>query len=309
MFNKNRIFITVFIIAISFCVFSCSKSTNDSIENPTLNTTQLGFNMRWRDTPKISEELSVAILGMKPDLLRYPGGTLAHKWNWKTGLPTPNNPNDVVHLIGDVKKMTDATNTGVVFVLDIVNSSVSNQLEMLMASNVAIEYIEIGNELYSDHYEEIFPTGKSYADTVNSWVPQVRRVFPNAKFGACMLGRTTGNDRKRTWNTQVSENINVPIDAYIYHIYVSEDETVHSRIERFEEHFIENSGKETWITEYGAHSHTIEQTNEISDYVESIADIALNHCLIAASGNFSKIDSNSDLTEEGQLFVNRNKNK
>ena len=304
---QKNIIQVLFSASLLLCVLACSDK--DVLDNAVEKKCQIGFNMRWRDTPPLSNNLTNAISGMKPDLLRYPGGTLAHKWNWKTGLPTPNNANDVVHPISDVKNMADATQTEVVFVVDIVNSSIANQIEMLQASNVSVDYVEIGNELYSDHYEAIFPSGKSYADTINSWVPELKKHFPNAKYGACMIGRTAGNERKNNWNTEVHQNIKTSVDAYIYHIYVSENETVSDRIERFKQRFITNSGKETWITEYGAHSHTLEQTNEISNYVESIADIALNHCLIAASGNFSKLNKLSAYTSEGLLFVERNKNK
>ncbi|MFC2110678.1 glycosyl hydrolase [Bacteroidota bacterium] len=307
MQSQKKFIKVLFSISLLFCFLACSDEV--AMESVAEKECQIGFNMRWRDTPPLSNNLTNAISGMKPDLLRYPGGTLAHKWNWKTGLPTPNNSNDVVHPISDVKKMAEATQTEVMFVVDIVNSSIANQIEMLKASNVSVNYVEIGNELYSDHYENIFPSGKSYADTINSWVPELKKHFPHAKYGVCMIGRAAGNDRRNAWNHEVSQNIEVSIDAYIYHIYVSENETVTDRIERFEQRFVKNSGKETWITEFGAHSHTLEQTNEISNYVESIADIALNHCLISASGNFSKIDDQSVYTLEGLLFVDRNKNK
>lgn len=301
----------LYLLLVFALLINCSPDNNgidddlivpDEIEEEAL----IGFNMRWIDTPELDTKLLKYIDSLKPNLMRYPGGTLAHKWNWETGKSTPNWPSHTVHLIDDVKKLSDGANTEIIFVLDIVNSSIENQLEMLLAANVPVKYIEMGNELYADHYETIFPNGKSYADTINKWTPVLKQQYPNAKIGVSMIGRTAGNDRKNNWNNEIHTNLNVAIDAYIYHIYVSDDETVLSRINRFEEQFIENSGKETWITEYGAHSHSIGQTNEISDYVESIATIALSHCLISASGNFSKITNDIEYTEEGLLYLKRN---
>lgn len=266
----------------------------------------IGFNMRWRDTPELSEELYSKVSQLNPDLLRYPGGTLAHKWNWRTGYPEPSNSEDVQHLIGDVKLLADNTGSEIIFVVDIVNSTVEDQIEMINAANVPVKYIEIGNELYADDYETGFPSGSAYASVVNEWVPQLEAEFPNAEFGAVMLGRNAGNDRKNNWNIEVHNNISVDVDAYIYHIYTNETESVADRIVRFEEAFLTDTGKDLWITEYGVRSGLLEDTTELADYVESIADIALNHVLISRSGNFTKLTESLEFTDEGLLFFERN---
>ncbi|MDG2279722.1 MAG: hypothetical protein P8L42_03705 [Flavicella sp.] len=216
-----------------FLIFSCSeKDAIQEVLNPTL-TKHIGFNMRWGDTPIITEKLTTTISRMQPTMLRYPGGTMAHNFNWETGLPSSHSDKDVVHKIEDVKRMADATDTDIVFVLDIVHSTIENQLEMLKASNVPVLYVEIGNELYSDHYEEIFPTGKAYADTINNWIPRIEKEFPTAKFGVSMIGREAGNERKTNWNSDVYANITTNVDALVYHLYVRDDESVQDRIHRF----------------------------------------------------------------------------
>lgn len=104
----------------------------------------------------------------------------------------------------------------------------------------------------------------------------------------------------------MDEHIQVPVDAYVYHIYVNEDETVDERLDRLWDKYLYNTGKETWITEYGAKSQNISQAIELSIKIDSIADIALNHVLLSGSGNFSKMtDDCNQLTEEGLAFVQR----
>ncbi len=257
--------------------------------------------------PDFSSSQVVALTDtLNPKMLRYPGGTLTHKWNWETGLPNSPNTDDTPHLIGDVKILANATDSKITFVLDVVNSSIENQITMLHSSNLPIEYIELGNELYSDEYEIEFPDGATYASLINEWAPTLKAEFPDAKIGIVLLGRTAGNDRKNNWNTSIIENLTEEIDAHIYHIYVNETETVEDRIGRFDEVFIENSGKELWITEYGAKSQDLNQALEISNYVDSIADISLNHCLLSRSQNFSKITiDGNNLTEEGEAFVEK----
>lgn len=297
-----------------YLLVACSNDTNtaeeviidDEIIDEVNENPLIGFNVRWRNTPKLSSKLLKYVDSLKPDLMRYPGGTITHKWNWKEGLPNQFNSNDYVHKIEDVKKMADSTNSNIIFVLDVAHGTIEDQLEMMNQANVPVKHIELGNELYADEYETIFPNGKAYADTVNSWTPILRNHFPNAKIGAVMIGRTAGNDRKNLWNIQTFENLKVDIDAFIYHFYVNDTESVQQRINRFKPMFIENTGKELWVTEYGAHSHTVSQINELADYIESIADIALSHCLISGSGNFSKITEDIEYTYEGLEYLKRN---
>ncbi|WP_193316025.1 glycosyl hydrolase [Flavicella marina] len=304
--HKKRIILPLYI-----CVCSLLGCSNVSALEETYPTPKkhIGFNMRWGDTPVITEKLVSTISKMEPTMLRYPGGTMAHNFNWETGLPSEPTVKDIEHKIEDVKLLADGTNTQIIFVVDIVKSTMENQLKMLEAAKVPVRFVEIGNELYFDHYEDVFPSGKAYADTINKWVPRIRKKFPLAKFGVSMIGRQAGNERKQNWNQDVYSNIKVAIDALVYHLYVHADETVQHRIDRFLPHYIKDENKELWVTEYGAQSHSIEQTEELADYVESIATISLSHVLISRSGRYSKIDDESELTEEGAFFVKRrNKN-
>lgn len=300
------------IVLLLFAVFSCKDDdscmeVNPNIEPEPIDELITGYNIRWRDMPTFSSSNIISLTDtLNPEMLRYPGGTLTHKWNWETGLPVSPTANDTPHLLDDVKVIAEATDSKIIFVLDVVNRSLQNQIDMLRASNLPIEYIELGNELYADDYETEFPDGATYANLINEWVPTLESEFPNAKIGIVLLGRTAGNDRKNNWNTSILNNLTVDIDAHIYHIYVNENETVQDRIGRFNEVFIENTGKELWVTEYGAKSQNLNEAMEISDYVDSIADIALNHCVLARSQNFSKVTlDGNELTEEGKAFVEK----
>ena len=279
-----------------------------------------GYNMRWRDTPDFEDTNVMALMdSLHTKMFRYPGGTAAHDWNWQTGLPYSNPQNAVKHPVQDVKKLADATGAKVTFVLDIINRTLEDQINMLQAAAMPIEFIEMGNELYSQDYDTIFPTGAAYADKVNAWVPQLRETFPDAKIGVVMLGRYVGpgNPRNNTWNTDVHNNLKEKVDAYIYHIYLSdsandgEGETVEERLARFKPVFIQDMTKETWITEYGDKQQDYFKTLDLAErlYREYHATLLLNHCFIAKSGDFTKIEpvKNNDntytFTREGLEFL------
>lgn len=177
-------------------------------DDPTMNIDPMihheglitGYNVRWRDLADFDSSNVLALTdSLQPQMLRYPGGSLAYKWDWKTGRSTEDqNMNDVAHPISDLKRMANYTDSKIIFVLDIINSTIQDQIEMLYSADLHIKYIEIGNELYLDAYEEYFPSAQIYADTINSWLPQIIAHFPDAKFGVAMIGRDSNVDRKKT---------------------------------------------------------------------------------------------------------------
>ncbi|WPR71966.1 hypothetical protein SLW70_02210 [Flavobacterium sp. NG2] len=281
----------------------------------TTSTVLTGYNLRWLDTPDFSTSNIVPLIeSLKPKIFRYPGGTVAHKWNWRTGRTSDGgSASNVTHLIGDVKTLADATGAKVTFVLDVVHSSVEDQIEMMQAANVPVEYIELGNELYATEYEVEFPTGKEYADTINSWVPKLRTEFPNAKIGAVMIGRLGGpnNTRANEWNTKVHQNITQSVDAYIYHVYMNNSEGTTARLQRLDDVFILNSNKETWVTEYGDKNQDYNEAIKLADLLTGApynTKLLLNHCVYAKSGDFTKfVDTGNGTTftytPEGYAFL------
>jgi alpha-L-arabinofuranosidase len=205
-------------------------------------------------------------------------------------------------------------------VLDILNRTLADQIEMLTAIEklgVAIKYIELGNELYAqdDSYKKVFPTGKDYALKVNEWVPELRKKFPKAKIAALLLGRQVkeSNARMYNWNVQVIENTIASIDAYTYHIYINEKETLEEEKAEFiaVEQKAKTQDKELWITEYGSNQDKSNpkyyaELTKLADFVENYAKvtIALNHQIVG--GTKSKLSANgAEFLEEGKLFVGR----
>lgn len=309
-FIKHKYIVFQLLILSVILISSCEKNLPH-----TQKEVVTGFNVKWRHLPDVSNRNLVNnIRQLNPQILRYPGGTVTHKWDWKTGKAEPfKKATDFARPIQDLSTLVQQTGTKIVFVLDIVNKLVEDQIEMLIAADVPIEYIELGNELYAaehSNYTLLFPDGKSYADTVNTWTPKLKSQFPNVKVSAVLMGRTPNprNERQYSWNQLVSSNIKADIDAYTYHIYINDNgQTVEERIESFEMTVLDDPAKEIWITEYGAKNQNLSDLLKLADYVESIADIALNHVLISSNGRFSKLSSDGqELTKEGLAFKNRN---
>jgi hypothetical protein len=286
---------------------------------PKAATVKKGFNQNFSMMPNMTEALYKNIQQLKPQVLRYPGGTVTHSWNWKEGIIEKRSSNKV-HPISEIKTLVDLTKAEFVFVLDIVNKPLTDQIEMLTAIEklgVKISYIELGNELYAqeDNYKEVFPAGKDYAARVNNWVPELRKKFPKAKIAALLCGRRVKetNQRLYTWNRQVVDNTINTVDAFTYHIYINEKET----FENEKAEFIEvtqkaNTGnKELWITEYGNKQDKTQpsyytELAALADFVECFPNVtmALNHQIVG--GTKAKLtEDGSSFIEEGLMFLKR----
>lgn len=306
-----------------FSLLSCSdcetpsginvQNTPSSQENKII-----GFNQNWSMMPSLSVPLLNNMKLLKPGVIRYPGGTVTHNWDWRQGVKKDIKGNNV-HLIQDVKTLHDALQCKVVVVLDILNSTLSDQIQMLSSLQligIPIEYIELGNELYAQEksYVEIFPTGAEYAARVAEWVPALRRKFPDAKFAALLQCRDMNirNDRMNHWNDLVVKGTFSLVDAYTYHVYIPLGGTFDSRIQDFNVvvKAAATGNKPLWITEYGNQNSNstdnyYSDLNKLADYLESFSKISLllNHQIIG--GNKCKLNDTLSFTKEGEMFLNR----
>lgn len=278
-----------------------------------------GFNQNFSMMPYLSPTMCDNIRQLRPRLLRYPGGTVTHSWDWRRGIIT-SRKSRVYHPIDEVKKLADYTGAKFVFVLDVLNKSVEDQIQMLASIEqlgVEIAFIEMGNELYSQNEEYVaaFPSGKDYALRVNSWIPELRKRFPKAKIAALLLGRKVrkGNERMYSWNRQVVDATFNGVDAYTYHIYINPNSTFEQEKSEFVEvtQNAKTGRKELWITEYGSNQDRANPTyyvelEALSNFVESFPNvtIALNHQLVGGTKN-KLTEDGSRLVEEGQLFLRR----
>ena len=288
------------------------------IETRACGQVQLGFNQNWSFMPDIDLYNSKKMAALKPGLIRYPGGTVAHSWDWRAGRMNNQN-NTLAHPLANVQYLYNQLSIDYIFVLDILNRTLEDQIEMLDSIQnlgIPIKYIELGNELYANDsvYIAAFPSGNNYAEKVNIWYPVLKNRYPNALIAALLFGRKVipNNSRMYNWNNQVVGNIN-EIDAYTYHIYIGENTDFLTIKDNFDEvRSMANTGNTAlWITEYGNMHSTLEtnyydELSNLANYLEGIPNVSilLNHLIFG--NNFGKYDRpNGNLTPEGELYIER----
>jgi hypothetical protein len=181
-----------------------------------------------------SPALRQAAANLRAGALRVFGGSTANYWNWRTGkfydksgVPPSLRANSHTMtpvLLSDWADLVDQTNTDPVFDLNVVTSSLSDQLAMLRAAadlGMPIRRIELGNEIYLDTrvFVRRFPTPQAYGRTATRWIRAIKRNFPKARVAA--VGRASPasrHKRQRGWNRKLLKTLRGE-DALTLHTY------------------------------------------------------------------------------------------
>ncbi|HJU39743.1 MAG TPA: glycosyl hydrolase [Tahibacter sp.] len=295
---------------------------------PALATAQpplVGFNQNWSMLPSLTTpRLLGSIRALAPQVLRYPGGTVSHDWDWESGTRVHKRASTVEapHTLKDLKTVVDATGADVIFVLDIVNRDLDDQIRMLRTAEslgIPVHRLELGNELYAKDkgYEARFPDGKAYAAAVRTWSQKLRAAFPKARIASLLLMRDVDerNERMARWNADVTAGTAGAVDAYTLHVYIPARGNLADTTARFAD--VTNdpaiARKPLWITEYG-NMHASGDANYLAD-LEALADflerdphvaIVLNHQIVGGkAARFAKLDVDGKPTAEGDRYVAR----
>jgi hypothetical protein len=169
--------------------------------------------------------------------IRYPGGAIANYWNWQsgsvnqpattsgTGKSKPGRVRDYGFTLQTLRGIVGETGAIPVFDLNLLTSTLSNQLLMLhtaQSMGIPVRYIELGNEFYlnTSSYLKRFPTAASYVRTVVQWAPAIRAAFPDAQIAAVgSLPQSTA--REKSWNSTLLLVAGADINAVTLHDYFS----------------------------------------------------------------------------------------
>jgi hypothetical protein len=197
-----------------------------------------GFNAPFRKNSwqALTPELWQAAADLSPGALRVFGGTTANYWNWRTGkfydrhgVPRQyrraNRRMSPIHL-SDWARLVREANAIPVFDLNLVTSSLSDQLAMLQAARdlgMPIRRIELGNELYfhAPLVDQAVPSAKAYGRKATRWIRAIKRRFPDALIAAVGFGGSLWSPprtRRGRWDPGVLRTLRGE-DALTFHTY------------------------------------------------------------------------------------------
>lgn len=274
MLYKNKrcfIFSTLF-FSILFSFTSCvgttssdsaiKKNKNGSLVVATLSNISrklpldfIGFNANLIKGPSWSDTEFLNILKtFRPELIRFPGGTVANYWDWKNGwfMSDIDLPKDfsqrkpLNESLEDFANAVNYVNAKPVFDLNMLTSDYQTQKQFLQKAQslkLPIKYIELGNEFYlSDkNYVHKFPDGNQYALITNDWIDSLKRNFPNAQYavvgnGTQDIGKVSLHGKRRNnWNDDLlsSEKNADAITFHFYHDQMLKDQNLENQIAEF----------------------------------------------------------------------------
>jgi hypothetical protein len=196
-----------------------------------------GFNAPfWLNSGQAaSPNLHQAAAGLRPGALRVFGGITANYWNWRTGTfynkrGVPFNmraaSRDMIPIhLSDWAQLVRASNAQPVFDLNVVTSSLSDQLAMLHRAEdlgMPILRVELGNEVYLNTPVLVrrFPTPQAYGRTATRWIHAIKRNFPHAQ--VAVTGRASQaapkNHRQAGWTRRVLKTLHGEA-ALTFHTY------------------------------------------------------------------------------------------
>jgi hypothetical protein len=196
-----------------------------------------GFNAPFRRNSwqARSARLHEAVAGLQPGAIRVFGGTTANYWDWRSGklLDLPGVPPRIRMVaremspiyLSDWAKLVKDANAIPVFDLNLVTSTLPDQLEMLSAAEklgMPIRRIELGNELYyaAPRVVRAFPTPASYGREATRWIAAVKARYPKAQIAAVGLGYPprAGDQRQARWDRAVRRTVHGE-SALTFHAY------------------------------------------------------------------------------------------
>jgi hypothetical protein len=215
------------------------------------------------DTPAL-------LAALRPTTIRWPGGTEADTYDWLTG-------GDAKHpsagfTLEDLAAACRATGAVPIFDLDVLapanRSDPSDQISMLEAARrlgLPVEYVEIGNELYSNGpgFAKAFPDGAAYARTVSIYTRALHQAFPGVEVAADAIPFPEDR-RERSWDAELEAEARGPgaRDAFVVHFYpglYQSPFTSSSLPALFENLYasiselsqaVDGLGRPVWLTEY-----------------------------------------------------------
>lgn len=210
-----------------------------------------GLNAQNVAGPALSNTAFVRALGsFGPGNLRYPGGTVANFWDWRTGWyqpggPWPGQPDTKAGTtLGTFAAAARQVRAGAVLDVNLttwrgrlatdadVPAMIDDTLAFLRAAQragVAVRRVELGNEFYlrgpnpgTTHYQQRFPSAAGYAAVANRFAAAIHARFPTAEVAA--VGAVTDHipgisTRRATWNAELLPHLR-SVDAITLHLNV-----------------------------------------------------------------------------------------
>ena len=155
------------------------------------------------------------VTNMQVRFLRYPDGTIANYFDWRSGRVMkgtgrfPGAASQPAYPLEAFARLVQACGATPIFCLNMVTDTLESQRAMLHRASelgLPVRLVEMGNELNGEEplYRERYPDAASYGKAVAEWMATLQADFPEARFGVVASGPHPWRDRPwQDWNREV----------------------------------------------------------------------------------------------------------
>ncbi|MCS6917197.1 MAG: T9SS type A sorting domain-containing protein [Chitinophagales bacterium] len=202
-----------------------------------------GQNVIRNGSSWVNPNLTANVPQLRAKVYRYPAGGIGNWWDWRRGwfVDVPYLPSNYKNLprqpnyLHNYKAVADATGAQTVFMLNMVTSTLQEQLAMLRHADSLgfdVKYVELGNEFFisaddedagegSVYVDSVFKYVKTYADMANIWIDSIHAHFPNALVAVQGCFQKNKKPKRLKWNDSLRILLNGREDAWSFHTYYS----------------------------------------------------------------------------------------
>jgi len=258
-----------------------------------------------------------SVRDLNPQLVRFPGGSVASVWDWqKGGVESP--PFDGMpgaftsayaqaYVDGKVTNMGDLlSGYQVILCLNVVRDTLTSQKAFIQAAidaGLNVAYIEVGNEIYTQKsfVTDVFPNPSDYNTLALAWVASIRADFPNIPIAVVgvnpRVAKLHPNDeRVATWN-DICKPCFDAADAVTLHDYQIDETSlldgVFTQTRALQDAF--TLKYKLWITEYNLRSTSMQWDNGLAAALQTLLYLeqdniqVVNYHVLVAGTDFSAI--------------------
>jgi hypothetical protein len=326
---------------------SCKQTSKQVCSIPeSLNSTKvgnashkkLGFNTSNAFHIPLNEKDIEFISSLHAEVLRFPGGTIGNFYHPKgngyglipsefqslEGKPietlsnqikksTEDSLNYLLPFI-DLAKRTDASVLVVANVITGTPQELDYLISTILQSNLKIEGVELGNELFLPAYVNYFPTANEYLNRITPFVEFLKANHPSIPFSIPISFGHSGVKRATDWNAEIHDKGNSEYLSIHYYSDPSKKDYVEDYEARYKLLLELFPNKHFWLSEFNllhpgkelgnSHFQALQNGRLISHALinSNELNLLIYHNLLGSDKAFSLLSKDKNETKQSYSF-------
>jgi hypothetical protein len=318
-------------------VCSIPESLN-SIKVGNASHKKLGFNTSNTFHIPLNEKDIELISSLHAEVLRFPGGTIGNFYHPTGGgyglIPSEFEKlegkapetlsNQLAKFSGDSTnylipfiELAKQTNASVLLVANVITGTpqeLEYLISILLQSNLKIEGVELGNELFLPAYVNYFPTANEYLNRITPFIEFLKANHPSIPYSIPVSFGHSGVKRATDWNSEIHDKGNSEYLSIHYYSDPSKKDYVEDYEARYKLLLELFPNKHFWLSEFNllhpgkefgnSHFQALQNSRLISHALVNSNELSLliYHNLLGSDNAFSLLSKDKNETKQNYSF-------